>query len=88
MNCTGYNDGQTSFCFQRLKSGDCVDVIVRNVTETVDKTVQALSISSKALINSGVTIEYKGGNLIELKPGFSTNNSTVFKAQIGGCNNR
>ena len=87
MNCSGYNDGQTSFCFQRLKSGDCVDVIVRNITESIDKTVQALSISSKALINSGITIEYKGGNLIELKPGFSTNANTVFKAQIGGCNN-
>jgi hypothetical protein len=94
MNCTGYNDGQTTFCFERLKSGDCVDIIVRKEVERIEKTVQALSITSETLINSGVKIEYKGGNVIDLKPGFSTNNSLGlsdvspnFKAQIGGCNN-
>jgi hypothetical protein len=94
MNCTGYADGQTTFCFQRLKSGDCVDVIVRKEVEKLEKTVQALSITSETLINSGVRIEYKGGNVIDLKPGFSTeinlNSSDThpnFKAQIGGCNN-
>jgi hypothetical protein len=87
MNCSGFGDGQTTFCFQRLKAGDCVDVIVRKAVEQVDKTVQALSISSETFINSGVKIEYKGGNVIDLKPGFSTDTSPQFKAQIGGCNN-
>ncbi|MES2516678.1 MAG: LamG domain-containing protein [Bacteroidota bacterium] len=88
MNCTGYSDGQTSFCFQRLKQGDCVDLIVRKVSETEDKIIKAVSISSEALIKSGVKIDYQGGNQIELKPGFDTSTGAIFTGKIGGCNNR
>ena len=87
LNCTGYNDGQATFCFQRIKAGDCVEVSTRSAVESLDKVVQALSISSQSLINSGVQVEYKAGNVVELKPGFSTDTSTKFSAQIGGCNN-
>jgi hypothetical protein len=87
LNCTGYNDGQATFCFQRLKAGDCVEVATRSAVESLDKVVQALSISSQSLINSGIQVEYKAGNVVELKPGFSTDTSTKFSAQIGGCNN-
>lgn len=88
MNCTGFNDGQTSVCFQRLKQGDCVDLIVRKVTETTNNIVQALTISSKVIVNTGVRLEYKGGNVIELKPGFETKSGTIFTGVIEGCNNK
>ncbi|MEA5461209.1 LamG domain-containing protein [Arcicella sp. LKC2W] len=91
LNCNGYNDGQANFCFQRLKSGDCVDVSTRSAVENVNNVVQALSITSQSFINENVQVEYKAGNVIELKPGFSTNTNndlnTRFNAQIGGCNN-
>ena len=88
MNCNGYSDGQTTFCFQRLKQGDCVDLIIRKVSETVDSSIKAVSISSEAFINSGVNINYQGGNMIELKPGFDARTGAIFKGQIGGCNNK
>ena len=88
MNCSGYNDGQTTVCFQRMKAGDCVEVIVRNATETTDGLVKALSISSQVQINSGVKMQYKAGNVIELKPGFTTQPNTFFIGQIEGCANR
>lgn len=88
MNCTGLSDGQTSFCFQRLKQGACVELIVRKITESQDKVVKALSISSEALINSGVKIDYQGGHLIDLKPGFDVPSGGVFTGKIAGCNNR
>lgn len=87
MNCAGYSDGQASFCFQRLKQGDCVELIVRKITESQNTVVQALSISSEVIINAGIKIEYKGGNSIELKPGFETKSGTTFTGQIEGCNN-
>ncbi len=87
MNCSGFSDGQTSFCFQRLKQGDCIEVIVRKLTESQNNVLQALSITSEAIINPGVRIEYKGGNSIELKPGFETQTGTTFVGQIEGCNN-
>jgi hypothetical protein len=88
MNCSNYDDGKTSFCFQRLKRGDCVELIVRKVAESVDKTVQALSISSESMIQSGIKINYKGGNVVDLKPGFDVNNGAIFTGNIEGCNNR
>jgi hypothetical protein len=88
MNCSNYDDGKTSFCFQRLKRGHCVELIVRKVAESVDKTVQALSISSESMIQSGIKIDYKGGNVVDLKPGFDVNNGAIFTGNIEGCNNR
>ncbi len=88
MNCSGYNDGQTTVCFQRMKAGDCVEVIVRNATETTDGLVKALSILSQVQINSGVKMQYKGGNVIEFKPGFTTQSNTFFIGQIEGCANK
>lgn len=88
MNCSGFNDGRTTFTFQRLKQGDCVELELRKVSENQDKIIQALSISSDALINSGVNIFYKGGNVIELKPGFDTSNGAIFTGKIEGCNNK
>lgn len=88
MNCSGYSDGQTTVCFERLKAGDCVAVIARSVAESNDTVVQALSITSQATINSNVQIQYKGGNVIELKPGFDTKPDTFFIGNIEGCKNK
>jgi len=88
MNCKGYNDGQTTFCFQRLKSGDCVDVIIRRESEIVNTSLKALKISSESIIKIGVNVEYKAGNIVELKPGFDSKLGTVFTGQIGGCANK
>ena len=88
MNCSGYNDGQTTVCFERLKAGDCVAVIARSVTESSNTVVQALSITSQATVNSNVQIQYKGGNVIELKPGFDTKPDTFFIGNIEGCKNK
>jgi hypothetical protein len=87
LNCPGYSDGQTTFCFQRLKQGACLDVVVRNVTEGNNDIVKAVSISSQVIVNSGIRLEYKGGNWIELKPGFETKSRTVFTGKIEGCSN-
>jgi hypothetical protein len=87
LNCPGFNDGQTTICFQRLKSDDCLEVSVRNTAESANKSVKAVSISSEAIINSGVRINYIGGNKIELTPGFETKPGTVFSSKIEGCEN-
>ncbi|GGD54893.1 hypothetical protein GCM10011514_18840 [Emticicia aquatilis] len=87
LNCPNFGDGQTTFCFQRLKQGACLDVVVRNVTEGTNDVVKAVSISSQVVVNSGIRLEYKGGNKIELKPGFETKPGTVFTGKIEGCSN-
>lgn len=87
LNCPNFGDGQTTFCFQRMKQGACLDIVVRNVTESTNDIVKAVSISSQAVVNSGIRLEYKGGNTIELKPGFETKSGTVFTGRIEGCNN-
>ena len=87
LNCPNFSDGQTTFCFQRLKQGACVDVIVRNITESTNDIIKAVSISSEVIVNSGIRLEYKGGNKIELKPGFETKAGTVFIGKIEGCSN-
>jgi len=88
MNCSGYNDGQIQFCFQRLKGSECVDVSVRKNTETSNTIVQALNISSEAITNNAIKVEYKAGNIIELKPGFQTKSGSVFIGTIEGCSNK
>ena len=88
MNCTGYSDGQTSFCFQRLNVGECIDLIVRTASESAVVSFQALKITSQSLINGGANIEYKAGNSIELKPGFEIKNGAIFSGKIEGCTNR
>ncbi len=88
MNCTGYSDGQTSFCFQRLNVGECIDLIVRTASESSVVSFQALKITSQSLINGGANIEYKAGNSIELKPGFEIKNGAIFTGKIEGCTNR
>ena len=80
-----FGDGQTTFCFQRLKQGACVDVIVRKITESTNDVIKAVSISSEVIVNAGIRLEYKGGNKIELKPGFETKAGTVFTGKIEGC---
>lgn len=87
LNCPNFGDGQTTFCFQRFKQGACLDVVVRNVTEGTNDVVKAVSISSQVVVNSGIRLEYKGGNKIELKPGFETKPGTVFTGKIEGCSN-
>jgi hypothetical protein len=87
LNCPNFGDGQTTFCFQRMKQGACLDVVVRNVTEGNNDVVKAVSISSQVIVNSGIRLEYKGGNRIELKPGFETKLGTVFTGKIEGCSN-
>jgi hypothetical protein len=88
MNCAGYNDGQTSFCLQRLGINDCLDLIVRSATESTNTSLQALKISSESVINNGIRLEYIGGKTIELKPGFETKTGTVFIGKIEGCDNK
>lgn len=88
MNCAGYNDGQTSFCLQRLGINDCLDLIVRSATESTNTSLQALKISSESVINNGIRLEYIGGKTIELKPGFETKIGTVFIGKIEGCDNK
>ncbi len=87
LNCPNFGDGQTTFCFQRMKQGACLDIVVRNVTEGTNDVVKAVSISSQVIVNSGIRLEYKGGNKIELKPGFETKSGTVFTGKIEGCSN-
>jgi len=87
LNCPNFGDGQTTFCFQRMKQGGCLDIVVRNVTEGNNDVVKAVSISSQVIVNSGIRLEYKGGNRIELKPGFETKSGTVFTGKIEGCSN-
>jgi hypothetical protein len=87
LNCPNFGDGQTTFCFQRMKQGACLDVVVRNVTEGNNDVIKAVSISSQVIVNSGIRLEYKGGNRIELKPGFETKLGTVFTGKIEGCSN-
>lgn len=88
LNCSGYSDGQATFNFYRLKSGDCIEVIDRKITDIESKDIQAVKITSQATINAGLNINYQGGNLIELKPGFDARTGAIFKGQIGGCNNK
>lgn len=88
LNCSGYSDGQATFNFYRLKSGDCLEVIDRKITDIESKDIQAVKITSQATINAGFNINYQGGNLIELNPGFDARTGAIFKGQIGGCNNK
>ncbi len=87
LNCPNFGDGQTTFCFLRFKQGACLDIVVRNITESTNNVVKAVSISSQVIVNSGIRLEYKGGNKIELKPGFETKSGTVFTGKIEGCSN-
>ena len=88
LNCSGYNDGQTSFNFYRLKSGDCIDLIERAVLDIETKDFQAIKINSQATVNAGYNINYQGGNVIELKPGFDAKAGAIFTGKIEGCNNK
>lgn len=50
-------------------------------------TIQAgQSIQAANLIQSGANVVYQAGAAIELNPGFQAEASSVFKAQIQGCN--
>jgi Metallo-peptidase family M12 len=55
-------------------------------------TQQAVqSISSTQTINSGINVFYRAANFITLLPenansGFSANNGSIFRAELGGCN--
>jgi hypothetical protein len=93
MNCTNtsdasYSDGQTSFYFQRLGVSECIDIIDLNVSANSNANLQALKIYSESVINTGISIEYKAGNSIELLPGFETQTGTIFTGKIEGCTNK
>ena len=52
------------------------------------ETYHALQmIESVSKIISPANIDYRAGQSVNLSPGFDTQNGTVFKAEIGGCNN-
>ena len=88
LDCSGYSDGQATFNFYRLKSGDCIEVIDRKITDVENKDIQAVKITSQATINAGFNINYQGGNVIELKPGFDAKSGAIFTGKIEGCNNK
>lgn len=88
LDCSGYSDGQATLSFHRLKQGDCLEIIDRKITDTESKDAQAVRIISQATVNTGFNINYSGGNMIELKPGFDTRSGAIFTGKIEGCNNK
>ena len=85
MNCDNdFADGETTLCFSRVNSGDCVDIEVRAGTED-GTVVHAKTISSTAMINGLLTVHYLAGLEVELKPGFEVIQTGELIVEIVPC---
>jgi bacillolysin len=61
--------------------------ITTNVTSGSDTKQASLSINALNTINSGATGIYHAGEEVLLSNGFTSNNSSIFRAYIEGCSN-
>jgi hypothetical protein len=85
MNCNkSFADGEMTLCFSRLDASDCINMEVRTGIEE-NTMVRAQNISSRALINGMISVRYKAGQEVELKPGFEIIQSGELIIEIVPC---
>jgi parallel beta-helix repeat protein len=73
-----------------IKVSDCVDYTVATVPNYPNGTAITLkapnTITAANSIGTNASVTYQAGKSITLLPGFKVEKTTVFRAQLGGCN--
>ncbi len=73
-----------------IKVSDCVDYTVSTVPNYPNGTAITLkapnTITAANSIGTNANVTYQAGKSVTLLPGFKVEKTTVFRAQLGGCN--
>jgi len=78
--------GNTLYAQDTHKDGTCLNDYHIEKHTTITTSIDAAdSITSKAVVPNGHSVNYKAGRRIMLLPGFRTEPGSAFYASVGGC---